>query len=99
MRVIVAIFVLALAGVWSVAEISLAGDLSNRRGDGESRVHRQRTNAGIVPRQELERIARYYGPQGTIPGVTHPNTVRVDFSRATRFNLEKHARRYGPALR
>ena len=96
MRVFLAMLVLALAVVWSVEKTSLARDLSNHRGSGDSRVHRQPTDTLTVSRQELERIARYYGPRGTIPGVTHPNTVRVDFSGAARFNLEKHARRYGP---
>ena len=45
----------------------------------------------------LELAARSYGPRDTIRGVTNPATVRSDYSRASRFDLESHARSYGPS--
>ena len=87
MRILTAILALGLMATWADEHAGFADD----------RVQRHAPGARSMPRLVLERIARFYGPQTSIPGVIRPRSVRVDFSRATRLDLEKHARNHGPA--
>ena len=97
MRIFTASMVLGL-GLAALAQSSSFGrDLGGRSANDSRRIHASTDTTRSLPRGELERVARSYGPRGTIPGVIEPETVRADFSRATRFDLETHARRHGPS--
>ena len=87
MRILAMILAFGLAASWAAEDAAFADD----------RLRRHAPHTRYMPRLDLERIARFYGPRTTIPGVTRPRSVRVDFSRATRLDLEKHARNHGPA--
>ena len=87
MRILAVIMAFGLMASWTVEDAAFADD----------RVRRHAPIARSMPRLDLERIARFYGPRTTIPGVIRPRSVRVDLSRATRLDLEKHARNRGPA--
>jgi len=97
MRVFTVVIVLGVGLAGLAQSPSFGRDLGGRSANEAGRIHAPTETTRIRPRGELERVARSYGPRGTIPGVTNPETVRADFSRATRFDLEIHARRHGPS--
>lgn len=98
MRAFTTLCFLAASQMLFAQSASFGGESDRRGANDQSRGTEASGDAPrFAPRGELERIGRYYGPRSTIRGVKEPDSVRVDFSRVTRFDLETHNRRHGPS--
>ena len=97
MRVFITLCILATGQLLFAQSASFGGESHRHGAGGQTRETGPTDTRRFVPRGELERIGRYYGPRSTIRGLKEPDSVRVDFSRVTRFDLETHNRRHGPS--